>query len=197
MCNAKFPLVSRDGSCYRRIEQRSNYLESPLDSNGGPIDLETRETQNRVGISDQTKRYAASKNLRVCIAVMLVVLTAQGWTGDYVNLFAVFPTAVTHTMSEIFQALSSAGVLAVYHALEGLFLVVLSLIVLALSFKSSRSTPLRICAIIGTGSVISAAFGGLLFVLSDFLNNANSAQMGGSFLGAYAFFFLALYYTKS
>jgi hypothetical protein len=44
--------------------------------------------------------------------------------------------------------------------------------------------------------IISAIIGGTLFVLSGFNNNGVSAQMGGSFIGAYAFFFIELYYTK-
>ncbi len=44
--------------------------------------------------------------------------------------------------------------------------------------------------------VLSTGLGGFEFMLSSFLNNANSAMMGGSFIGAYAFYFIELYYTK-
>jgi membrane associated rhomboid family serine protease len=83
----------------------------------------------------------------------------------------------------------------VYHAFEGVLLVVLSLVVIGLSFKS-KPRSLRILSILAAAAVISAVIGGVLFVLSGFQNNANSAQMGGSFIGAYALYFLELYFTK-
>ena len=45
--------------------------------------------------------------------------------------------------------------------------------------------------------VLSALVGGgYFFVFSGFLNNGNSAQMGGSFVGAYAMYLMVLYYSK-
>jgi hypothetical protein len=44
--------------------------------------------------------------------------------------------------------------------------------------------------------VVVAGVGGLFFVLSGFTNNGKSAQMGGSFIGAYAFYFMELHYAK-
>lgn len=136
------------------------------------------------------------RKIQVSAVVILVILTVQGWTGDFANLFAVFPTGVNISMSGFFQALFSAGVLVAYHAAEGLILLALSIVVLALSFSLRQSRNVRIFATLGTLSIISAALGGVLFVLSSFRDNGNSAQMGGSFIGAYAFYFLVLYYTK-
>ena len=139
----------------------------------------------------------ASKNLRILIVVILILLTAQGWTGDFANLFAVFPTgSFSGSMTGFLQALDSAGIIVIYHAVEGAMLIAISAGILVLSFKSSNSTSLRSCAILGLGTVVAAAMGGILFVSSNFTNNANSAQMGGSFIGAYAFFFMTLYFTK-
>ena len=45
-------------------------------------------------------------------------------------------------------------------------------------------------------AVLSAAAGGILFVLSGFQNDGFSAQMGGSFLSAYAAAFLTLYFAR-
>jgi hypothetical protein len=50
--------------------------------------------------------------------------------------------------------------------------------------------------VVGLLSVLSAALGGYLFVMSGFANGGNSAQMGGSFIAAYASHFMTLYYTK-
>lgn len=128
---------------------------------------------------------------------MIVVLTIQGWTGDFVNLFSPFPGGgVSPSVVGLVSALSNAGALALYHGLEGASLVVLSIIVLALSFRSSKARSIRIASLLATAAIVSATIGGVLFVLSAFQNNANSAQMGGSFIGAYAFYFIELYYTK-
>jgi len=132
--------------------------------------------------------------LRASIVITLVLLSIQGWTGDYANLFASFPTgAVGATLAGFWQAVGNSGVLVLYHAVEAILLLTLSFVTLVLSFRRRVG---RLYSILGTASVISAAIGGILFVLSGFQNNANSAQMGGSFIAAYAFFFLTLYATK-
>lgn len=137
--------------------------------------------------------------LRVSLAAILVVLTVQGWTGDFVNLFAPFSTpggSVGYSLNWLVQTLFDSGGITTYHAFEGALLVVLSVAVLVLSFRSSGAKSIRACAVLATAAVVSAALGGTLFVLSGFLNSANSAQMGGSFIGAYAFYFLELFYAK-
>jgi len=63
--------------------------------------------------------------------------------------------------------------------------------------KPRVSKGIRVCAIIGSLAVLSAAYGGISFVLSGFQDNGNSMQMGGSFIGAYASFFLMPYFNKT
>jgi multisubunit Na+/H+ antiporter MnhB subunit len=65
----------------------------------------------------------------------------------------------------------------IWHAFEGIAIFALSLIVLAFSIKA-KPKSVRICAILGLVYVVVAGVGGLLFVLSGFTNNGNSAQMG-------------------
>ena len=137
------------------------------------------------------------RSLRIFTILVLVFLTVQGWTGDFSNLFAVFPSGtVSASIGGILAGVEKAGPLVTYHALEGALILALSIVVLSLSFSSHASSTLKVFAILGLGSVASALAGGVLFVLSDFQNNGNSAQMGGSFIGAYAFFFLVLYASK-
>jgi hypothetical protein len=125
---------------------------------------------------------------------VIVLLTVQGWTGDFANLFATFPSgSVLFSVTPFLGAVEGAGILVAYHAIEAILLLALAVVVLALSVR--RRTG-RLFAILGLSSIISAAVGGVLFVLSGYTNNANSAQMGGSFIGAYAFYFLVLYATK-
>jgi hypothetical protein len=44
--------------------------------------------------------------------------------------------------------------------------------------------------------MLSAALGGYFFVMSGFSDGRNSAQMGGSYIAAYACYFLTMCYTK-
>lgn len=129
---------------------------------------------------------------------ILVILTAQGWTGDFVNLFAVFPRGtVAHTLSGFAGALAGAGRMEVTHAILGATLVTLAIAVLVEAFRTRSSRGVVIWCAIGLIGVISAAYGGISFVLSGFQNNGNSAQMGGSFIGTYASYFLVVYFNKS
>lgn len=145
-------------------------------------------------LPSETKR-----SFRALLVMVLIVMTIQGWFGDTVNIFVVPPTGITppaFSTAAFFQTVQSYGFLLIYHTGEGFALVVLGVIAAALAFKWSPKRSVRICAILGLIAVISAAVGGYLFVLSGFSNGGNSAQMGGSFIGAYALYFMTLYYAK-
>jgi hypothetical protein len=128
---------------------------------------------------------------------ILIVLTVQSWTGDFVNLFAIFPTgSVSHTFTGLTKALASAGRIEVSHAILGTVLLVIAIAILVVVFRFAVNKGVRIWAVLGFLAVCSAAYGGASFVLSGFQNNGSSAQMGGSFIGAYASYFLVLYLNK-
>ena len=131
------------------------------------------------------------------VMVILIVLTAQGWTGDFVNLFAVFPVnPVSHTFSGFTQSISGAGRMEVIHAIIGAMLAILALAEVFLAFYSHAIRGVRIWSTIGLLGIFSAAYGGISFVLSGFHDSASSAQMGGSFIGTYASYFLVLCFNK-
>jgi hypothetical protein len=93
----------------------------------------------------------SSRNLRISLVVTLVALTAQGWSGDSVNLFSQFPNStVQHSFTGLWSALSTGGLIATYHGIEGLALVALSFLTLLLSFKSSKSKSVRITSVLAT-----------------------------------------------
>jgi hypothetical protein len=152
-------------------------------------------------MSTETKRPARLRALRALIVVVLVVLAAQGWSGDTVNIF-ITPSGGTtpppDTPGGMIQALQGLETpfFAMWHAFQGLALVLLAVFVLVLAFAWSRSRGVRAWAVVGLLSVLSAALGGYLFVRSGFADGASSAQMGGSYIGALASYFLVLYYTK-
>jgi hypothetical protein len=144
-----------------------------------------------------TRGTISSRSLRFSVATILVLLSVQGWSGDFANLFSPYPAGASGaSASGILQALQRAGLVVLYHALGGALIVAVAAVVLALSFRSSGSRWVRIFAVLGLAAVLSAAAGGALFLLSALPSDSYSAQMGGSFIGAYAFYFLVLYSTK-
>jgi hypothetical protein len=140
----------------------------------------------------------STRRFRILLVVTLVILTVQGWFGDTVNIF--FATTSTKpplfSLGGFLQQVASVGFPLIYHAYEGIFLIALAIAVFALSFVWSKARSVRIACGLGLLMIVSAAIGGFLFTMSGFSNGGNSAQMGGSFIGAYAFFFIALYYAK-
>jgi hypothetical protein len=139
------------------------------------------------------------RRFKVLLVAVIIILTVQGWFGDFVNVFlspAIGTTQPPFSLSGFLQTVQSLGFGLIWHAFQGMALVVLSIAALVLSFKWSSSRSVRISAVLGTVFVFAAAIGGFLFVLSGFSNGGNSMQMGGSFIAAYAFYFLALFYAK-
>lgn len=127
----------------------------------------------------------------------LILLTLQGWTGDFVNVFVTTSpsTSVEQSVGGFFQAVVNGGLFVIWHGMEG-FLILLSAIgVLVVSLRYPRRS-VKIAALLGLITVVSAGLGGYLFVLSGFNAAGSTMQMGGSFIGAYAFYFIALWYTK-
>jgi hypothetical protein len=138
------------------------------------------------------------KALKRMTVVNLVLLSLQAWTGDVVNLFAVFPSGPISGLGGAAQGLESAGPgpLAIYHGVEGVVIVLLTIGVAVTALRRSKSTGVRVASLLALFFVAAAALGGYLFLFSGFVNNGNSAQMAGSFIGAYAMNFLILYYSK-
>jgi hypothetical protein len=135
--------------------------------------------------------------LRLLIVATLIALTVEGWFGDTANIFLIptTPPTVEQSASGIFQAITNIGPGLLIHAFIGIVLLAFASVVLAFSIRL-KPRNVQIPAILGLVMVVSAAIGGVFFVLSGFSNGGNSAQMGGSFIGAYAFYFIELYYTK-
>ena len=133
------------------------------------------------------------------VVVNIILLSVQAWSGDVVNLFFVPPQGPVNGLGGAIQALGSVGSIspvALFHGFEGLLILLLSVGIAAVAFRRSKLRSVRVTSLLALLFVISAVVGGYLFVFSDFVNNGNSAQMGGSFIGAYAMNFLVLYYGK-
>lgn len=141
----------------------------------------------------------STRKIRITVVIELVILTIQGWTGDTVNLFAAYPASVH--IGNFMQYLSAImdvggiGPVLIWHEAEAIVLLAIAIAVVALAFKA-REKSLIYLSFLGLAAIISAIVGGLLFVLSGFGDSAGSAQMGGSFISAYALFFILLYFAK-
>jgi hypothetical protein len=106
------------------------------------------------------------RSLRVSIIAMIVLLTAQGWTGDFSNLFASFSEGLTSpSMTGLLRAIENSGILVLYHALEAVVLLMISIVVVALCFRSAAPKWAKAFAILGLAATVSASLGGVLFVL--------------------------------
>lgn len=150
---------------------------------------------------DRVRRPATLRVLRALVILTLVLLAVQGWFGDTVNIFVTpangtapppaTPSGLLHAMASLRPPL-----FPIWHAFQGLAVVLLGLVVAVLSFTWSRSRGVRAWSVIGLLSVLSAAMGGYEFVRSGFSDGGSSAQMGGSYIAALASYFLVLYHTK-
>lgn len=138
------------------------------------------------------------RGLKLMTVLNIILLSVQGWTGDVANLFAVFPSGAVSGLDQFFQSLSASGPgpITEWHGLEGIVILLISGGIAVASFRRSNSRGVRAVALLGLFFVLAAALGGYLFVLSGFTADGNSAQMAGSFIGAYAMYFLVLYYSK-
>lgn len=148
-----------------------------------------------------SRRRAETRALRGLVVATLVVLAVQGWFGDFVTVFVTPANGISQPPLTVAGLLHELQLLPtpffpIWHAVEGLVLVVLAIAILVLSLGWPHSRGVRVWSGLGLLSVLSAALGGLLFVKSGYADGGNSMQMGGSFIAAFASYFLVLYYTK-
>ncbi len=135
-----------------------------------------------------------SKSLTWSIVIILVVLTIQGLTGFYVSTNAMFPTSVSHSLTGMYKELQQAGNVALYHGLWVIVLLIFSILVLVLSFKT-KILSVTVISILGLLALIIATLGGLLFVYSGFQTDAYSALMEYSFIVAWVLYLIEFYYA--
>ena len=137
------------------------------------------------------------KLLRRMIVTLLILLGIQYELGMAANLSPDLPTLPPFgfSLARIFGALWLAGSSAVAHGLLGSLLVIFAFMTLALSLASGVRS-LQILGSLGCLSMILAATGGVLFVLSGFQADHFSLAMASNFVLAFTFYFLELYVLK-
>ncbi len=135
--------------------------------------------------------------LRRMIVMLLILLGIQYELGMAVNLSPDLPTLPPFgfSLARIFDALRLAGSSAVAHGLLGSLLVLLAVLTLVLSL-ASRVRSAQIFGSLGCLSIVLAATGGVLFVLSGFQADHFSLAMASNSILAFTFYFLELYFLK-
>jgi hypothetical protein len=114
------------------------------------------------------------------IAVLVVVL-AQGFSGNWITIFLVCRGDTPGMTPPFLQAM---GVLARYHGLMGIAMGSISILAIVFSFLSKSGILVKLFSIAGLLLVASAAMGGILYEESGLQDNWPLGQMMDSFIGA-------------
>jgi hypothetical protein len=141
-------------------------------------------------------RTAHATLLRVLLIVMLAALGIQYELG--IQFIMSDPQAVapfTFSPPAVLRALQGVGAEAVLHAAWGGLLLLLAFVILVVSLLS-RLRAAQVFGALGFLSVVSAAAGGLMFVLSGFQNDSNSHNMATNLLLSFTLYFVELYSLK-
>ena len=138
------------------------------------------------------------KVLRIFVMVLLALLFVQYDLGILVNI-ANPPSlpAFAFTDNNAFNAaLQAAGGVAVAHGALGFLNWLVALVVLVMSLRT-RARSVQVFGVLAFLAVTAAGIGGTLFVASGFNNDDASKAMAGTFILAYSFAFLELYFLKA
>lgn len=131
--------------------------------------------------------------LWVSTIVLLLLLSLQALSGNWVTFFLILPGGPTNISQSFIGALAK---LAIYHKLMGFVMGGISILVLIFAFICRSSIYVRIFAVLGFIITISAGIGGFLFVKSGFQDRWALGQMADSFVGEYAAYFLQLFFMN-
>ena len=96
------------------------------------------------------------------------------------------------SMGDVISAIMGSSGLLIFHAFEGVLLVVLALVLSVLSFRY-KSRGVRVFAILSFIAVTITAAAGYVHMGG---NSAGIPIMGEGFIATYAFLFMTLYSTK-
>ncbi len=139
------------------------------------------------------KRHLAA---RVIVMMILTLLALQFELGMTVNVSD--PKAIPpfgFSLNGVSNALNQVGVPAVVHAALGVWLVIFSVVNLIFALR----TGVRSVQIFGSLALLTvtlAAVTGLLFTLSGFQMDGYTEGMATTFLLAFSFYFMELYFMK-
>jgi hypothetical protein len=135
------------------------------------------------------------RRIRVMIVVTLVMATLQFMFGEIGSFTASYPSSVGGSVLGYLTALMSASPVLAIHALWGILLFIAAIGTTVLSFRAHKRSVTTSSAL-GLISTIIAVLGGYIWVSSTFSNGGGILLMVNGAIGLYAFYFIALYYTK-
>jgi hypothetical protein len=140
----------------------------------------------------QTFQQKSLKGLWISIIALLVLMTVQGFSGNWITIFLRWPGA-PNLSDQFIQAMIG---LSSYHSFMGFAIGCVSVLALVFAFTSRSSIYVRILAVLGLVIMASAAMGGILYFSSGYRDRWSLGQMMDSFVGAYAAYFLQLFFIN-
>jgi hypothetical protein len=120
----------------RRLRKKFFWEGSPLPALGRDMQAGATNVAKTADEKHVETKSSTLRKFRVLLVIILVVLTIQSWLGDTVNLFYTTGSVPppSFTLGGFLGAMSSGGLPVIWHAFEGVALMVLAVAALALSF---------------------------------------------------------------
>ena len=140
-----------------------------------------------------TKQLKWSRFVVISLLVLLVIQFELGMAVNLSDLPSLSPFGFS--FPNVVGALNQAGTVAVFHAVLGTVLTIISLIGLGMAL-ASKIRSVQIFGVLGFLSMALAEITGVLFVLSGFQNDNYSHGMATNFILTFGFYFLELYFMK-
>jgi hypothetical protein len=134
-----------------------------------------------------------SMALWVLTLAILVVMSIQAVSGNWITFFLILPGGPSNLSQSFIMALAK---LAIYHKVAGFMVGGISFLILIFAFIRRSSIYVRIFAVLGFIITVIAGIGGFLFVKSGFQDRWALGQMADGFVGAYAVYFLQLFFMN-
>ena len=128
------------------------------------------------------------------MGLAIVLTTIQGLIGGPIagGVGGGVKIVASIAMGDVISAIMGSSGLLIFHAFEGVLIVVLALVVSAFSFKY-KGRGVRVFAILSLIAVVITATAGYVHMGG---NPAGIPVMGEGFIATYAFLFMTLYSTK-
>jgi hypothetical protein len=134
-----------------------------------------------------------STALWISTLAILVVISVQAVSGNWITFFLILPGGPANLSQSFIEALAK---LAIYHKIVGFVIGGISILILIFAFIRRSSIYVRIFAVLGFIITVIAGIGGFLFVKSGLQDRWALGQMADSFVGAYAAYFLQLFFMN-
>lgn len=129
------------------------------------------------------------------IVVTLILATLQFALGELGTFTASYPSTVGNSIGGYLSALLQASPFLLTHGLVGIILLLSAIGSTYLALRHHKRS-LTTSSILGLIASLIAVLGGYLWVSSAFSNGGGILLMVNGGIGLYAFYFMALYFTK-